>query len=220
MNPFTSLRTWIDEGVLLLCLADADTPTPDPQEWMTSQELARWRSFALPVPAAEFRMGRWLLRLCARGLFGRDEPPLTDPRGRPYWASPPQAPLFSLAHSSGFVALALHRIGPIGVDLEDPRRHVNAHALAHRFFTPAEREWVDRDGSDAFWRVWTRKEALLKAEGSGLAGRISRVDVLAAEAEGWHFAEWVESSRRLCVASRSPGSPLKVWRHPFTSPPA
>ena len=59
--------------------------------------------------------------------------------------------------------------GPIGLDVEQVRGLTDLAAMAGHVHSPAE---LARDGTpdqDAFFRAWTRKEALLKATGEGLA---------------------------------------------------
>ncbi len=95
----------------------------------------------------------------------------TAEHGKPYV---PGAPLrFSMSHSRG---LALFAVGhcEVGVDVERLRRELDTAALAARFF-PAEeaRELADAPQSEqtrVFARLWTRREAYLKARGIGIAG--------------------------------------------------
>ena len=87
---------------------------------------------------------------------------------------------FNVAHSSGVVAVALSRHGTVGVDVER-RREVRApERLAERALTPDERtlhrQWIAQGASpvDAFLRVWTVKEARLKALGLPIGAGLSR----------------------------------------------
>jgi len=90
-----------------------------------------------------------------------------------------RAPVFNLSHSDRHAALAIAREGRIGVDLElarpDPQR-----ALLLELLAPGERAAAgaldDAAFSSAFHVAWTRKEACLKALGSGFSVHPSRVD--------------------------------------------
>ena len=79
----------------------------------------------------------------------------------------------SLSHSRMMAAAAVTAIGPVGVDLE-PVRPVDALALARRWFLAPEAAWLawlppgQRD--EAFLGLWTQKEAIAKALGTGLRG--------------------------------------------------
>lgn len=77
---------------------------------------------------------------------------------------------FNLSHSDD---LALIAIGgaDIGVDLEHIRAQPDSAAIAERFFTAAEVDYMNRLPShlqaQAFFSCWTRKEAFVKARGEG-----------------------------------------------------
>ncbi|MFI5711720.1 4'-phosphopantetheinyl transferase family protein [Kribbella sp. NPDC051620] len=75
----------------------------------------------------------------------------------------------SLSHTDRLVAVAAGLSGPVGIDLED--RYPRAvTALARRWFTPAELAWmsVQPEELEAFLHLWTAKEAVGKALGTGL----------------------------------------------------
>lgn len=94
-----------------------------------------------------------------------------DARGKPRLAHP-GAPAFNLSHTEGLALVAVART-PVGIDVERLRPLADALGLARRFLAPAEAAAVAAGGAAgrdaAFLRVWTRKEALLKASGHGLA---------------------------------------------------
>ncbi len=66
----------------------------------------------------------------------------------------------------------------LGVDLERLRPVGEAERIVASFFTAAEQAAfaaiADPDRPEAFLRGWTRKEAVLKAFGSGIAGLAAR----------------------------------------------
>ena len=79
---------------------------------------------------------------------------------------------FNLAHSGGMILIAMSRAGTVGIDVEDPAREVEALEIARTNFHPDEVAWIEsREAEErraAFYRVWTRKEAVAKADGRGL----------------------------------------------------
>ncbi|MEX2093895.1 MAG: 4'-phosphopantetheinyl transferase superfamily protein [Pirellulales bacterium] len=89
---------------------------------------------------------------------------------------------FNLAHSGSLTLIAVTRDGEIGVDVELVRPVDQAHEIAARNFHSAERDALrDADTASlpaAFMRCWTRKEAVLKAIGTGLGYPLSAFDVL------------------------------------------
>jgi 4'-phosphopantetheinyl transferase len=88
---------------------------------------------------------------------------------------------FNLAHSDDLALIAITRLGPIGVDVEFVRPMADAGELVARFFSPRESarfETVPADQKDAaFFNLWTRKEAWLKATGDGIGHLLNRVEV-------------------------------------------
>lgn len=94
--------------------------------------------------------------------------------GKPSLAAPAHGGAFNLSHSDdiGLLLWAPHG-GDWGVDVERLRAVPDAADLARQVFTPAERAaWSAGDPlgrTRDFLRLWTRKEACLKAIGSGLS---------------------------------------------------
>lgn len=78
---------------------------------------------------------------------------------------------FNLTHSGGTGFLAFHAGAPVGIDFEPHRLVPDFLAIARRFFHPAETEAITHhsDPSAAFLAAWTRKEAVVKARGTGIA---------------------------------------------------
>jgi 4'-phosphopantetheinyl transferase len=92
---------------------------------------------------------------------------------KPGLAGPAGDVRFNLTHSEGLALLAVARALELGVDMERVRPMPGALSLAQRFFAPEEISdlqsvWGTPDGEPAFFRCWTRKEAVLKASGAGL----------------------------------------------------
>ena len=80
---------------------------------------------------------------------------------------------FNVSHSHELAVYAFTRGSQIGVDVECIRPMPNAAALLERFFSPEEvQQWQQMPAERqlrAFFQGWTRKEAWLKAVGSGLS---------------------------------------------------
>jgi 4'-phosphopantetheinyl transferase len=86
---------------------------------------------------------------------------------------------FSLSHSRSIAVLAVANGEPVGVDVEDVRPIEPEVADSH--FSASERSQLNQLQGDAwllgFYRCWTRKEAILKAEGVGLSRPLDSFDV-------------------------------------------
>lgn len=79
---------------------------------------------------------------------------------------------FNISHSHDYIALILSKNGEVGIDIEKikPRKHIDA--LACRVFKASEIIWINNQTNvlASFYRLWSLKEAYLKATGEGLAG--------------------------------------------------
>ena len=87
------------------------------------------------------------------------------PQGRPH--VPGEAFNCSLAHADGLSVLACAPCGRVGVDAASAPDAALAAQLDASFFTPAERQALAQRRYSPL-QLWTRKEAALKAAGTGL----------------------------------------------------
>ena len=114
-----------------------------------------------------------LARLCEDSVYGPIE---KDGNGKPYFAAL-GAPHFSISHSEIIVAAALADTcdGRIGIDVEPINTDRNALSIAERFFSPDELSRFKACGGthDAFYSLWTEKEARAKLFGDGLGFELS-----------------------------------------------
>jgi 4'-phosphopantetheinyl transferase len=101
-----------------------------------------------------------------------------DDKGRPLVTSPPGLHV-SLSHAEAVVAAALSWDGPVGVDVERLRPLAQRDALIRAALCEAERQAVQdvpEPARDAqVLRFWTRKEAVAKALGTGLATNLRAI---------------------------------------------
>ncbi len=75
---------------------------------------------------------------------------------------------FNLSHSGDYVVLAADEFA-VGVDIE--YMGVVPEKVAQRCFTLEERNWMccQKDVTEAFYRLWTGKESIMKATGLGFS---------------------------------------------------
>ena len=108
------------------------------------------------------------------GLCEAAEPIVRDEHGCPRLRLHPEWH-FSLSHSGEWGVCALAE-SPVGIDVER-QRAVQAERLAERYFSPQEATWLktltESERQQAFFRLWTAKESVLKAQGVGLSGGLS-----------------------------------------------
>lgn len=111
------------------------------------------------------------------GIPPAQVPLQTTPLGKPYIQGHPVH--FNLSHSEDWALIGLHAQKIIGVDIELHHTIQELDALARQNYTSAE--WVALQASvdplDAFLTCWTRKEACLKALGSGFSIEPGRFEV-------------------------------------------
>lgn len=82
--------------------------------------------------------------------------------GKPYLEG---GPYFSISHCKAGIAVAIGD-QPIGIDIETIR-HANED-LVERTMNEKERLGIRELGMREFTRLWTQKEAIVKAEGTGI----------------------------------------------------
>ena len=91
--------------------------------------------------------------------------------GHPLW--------FNLSHSGDDIALLMSDEGEVGCDIEVIRPRKNWQALANAVFSMTEHDELEREAPEerlaAFWRIGTRKEAIIKQRG-GSAWQIVSID--------------------------------------------
>ncbi|MGW2181165.1 4'-phosphopantetheinyl transferase family protein [Streptomyces sp. NPDC001732] len=165
-------------------------PDPDALTLLDAAERERLSRIAHPLQAAQFAAGRAgarsilsrLLQVSPHEIrFGRATcPECGDRRHGPPVVDRPRTPFrISLSHSEGYCLFAIAQV-PVGVDVEGVRE-MDTEELGRIALTPAERRHVrsfppGRARHRAFLRCWTRKEAVLKAVGTGIAGDLTAVE--------------------------------------------
>jgi len=80
---------------------------------------------------------------------------------------------FNLSHSGNMAILAVCKQHSLGIDVEFAERKVDWRGISKRFFTPNEQQQLDKlteeEQRQAFFQIWTRKEAHMKVTGQGLS---------------------------------------------------
>ncbi|MDB9315783.1 4'-phosphopantetheinyl transferase superfamily protein [Spirulina sp. CS-785/01] len=173
----SELEDWrLPPDTLHLWLVDRrEWETEEARFWGILSDLERRRAnrFLQKRDRRAFILGRGLLRLFLSHYLHHPPQTLTftySDQGKPALVSSPLQ--FNLSHSGEFALYGFTRQTPLGVDLEKirPLPHLK---LAQRFFQPQEYQALSRlpprDQELAFFRIWTRKEAYLKATGEGIA---------------------------------------------------
>lgn len=154
---------------------------------LSPEEIARFARFKPEHKRREYALSRALLR----GVLGdalTAKPAELEfsygDKGKPALAGVfAHAEIrFNLSHSGGMTILAVTRCKvDLGVDVERLRADVDCIGLASRYFSSREsRELAGLAASarpPAFFACWTRKEALVKALGMGIAFGLAEFSV-------------------------------------------
>lgn len=156
--------------------ADLSVPPTDAQVSMLSEdEIARAARFVFPRDRRRYLAAHCALRHLLAARTGRPQAALAfleGPFGKPSLAGAPRC-AFNLSHSDDVALVAMADSGEIGVDVELLRPMPDAIDLARHNFSAAECAELAAtrapDQALAFLLGWTRKEACLKAIGSGLS---------------------------------------------------
>ncbi|MFI1567892.1 4'-phosphopantetheinyl transferase family protein [Streptomyces sp. NPDC020490] len=148
---------------------------------LSDTERRRTASFVRLADAATYACAHVALRRLLGAYLGlppRDVPFVREPcpgcagpHGRPAVAHPDPPLHFSLAHSHGMAAVAVsHKV--TGIDVQRLPRADTVELCTPSLHPQEQAELADLDTEErrtAFGRTWTRKEAYLKALGTGLS---------------------------------------------------
>jgi 4'-phosphopantetheinyl transferase len=166
----------------IIRLDDGNDLVSDPYAPLSAAELARASRFVSDRARREYVATRAALRRLVSARLGISAGEVALERtalGKPYVVGAPLE--ICVSHSWPFAAVAVSSSGPVGIDVEHRTRARDVRRAVAR--VASERELAALEaaaGAEQALRIWTRKEAVLKAEGTGLAGSLSQLDTTAA----------------------------------------
>lgn len=158
--------------------------TPDAQRetealgWLDAAERSRRDRFLYPRPRREFTLCRAAVRslLCRELGCGNAELSFETAKfGKPFarFRGIPAPVAFNVSHSGRHGLIALAPKGRIGVDVEERSTKRNLDGYIRLLFAPEERTALEKSRGrgrvELFYRLWTLKEAAIKAAGAGLS---------------------------------------------------
>jgi 4'-phosphopantetheinyl transferase len=211
------------------------------ESWLSDEECQRWQRFMFPQDRLRFLQARALVRSVLARYLALAPAQLEFTRnayGKPQLHLPTATPLpvvqFNLSHTQGLLALAVTVDDAIGVDVESVTRKVSMLALAERFFAASEvamlQQCAPAELRERFFRLWTLKEAYVKACGLGLqmgldtfafsfgtddvvsliqGKRQSDEEAMATVNNAWSFLQLAHGDYRLAVALNATGVGLE-----------
>jgi 4'-phosphopantetheinyl transferase len=156
------------------------------QRFLSVEELQRAKRLVVEERREQFVAGRGILRELLGEQLGEDPGAIRISQGefgKPHLTDhlEPDALCFNLSHAGEFMLVTFAAGREIGVDLEQLRPELDFRPMAERYFS--EREQADlfslpeSEQLTAFYRCWTRKEAYIKATGTGFSQPSNGFDV-------------------------------------------
>ncbi len=149
---------------------------------LSPAEQTRAARFQVADHRRRFAISHGALRAILAGYTGQDALALefgSGTRGKPSLLSA-SGWHFNLTHSAQLAMVAVARI-ELGIDVEKRRHLESLRQIANRHFSKVEFELLEAlpqgEQLTGFYRCWTRKEAYVKAIGSGLASSLDVFDV-------------------------------------------
>ncbi len=129
-------------------------------------------SFIIYHACKRFILSQYLLKKPNELIFSKKE------NGKPILI--PQILYFNLSHTHNLGILAITKDKEIGIDIENTKREMDYLNIAKRFFHAIEYESLIKLANNEqrkkyFYRLWTAKEAILKATGEGLSEKLNQV---------------------------------------------
>ncbi len=154
---------------------------------LSREERDRASRFRLLRDRTHFIVRRGVLRKICSAYLEETAPKLAfeyGPRGKPHLSRTQNGMdlRFSLSHSDGIALYAITEGREVGIDIERIRFNMAWESVAPMCLSAREiallRSLSPPAQTRTFFMLWTRKEAYVKARGTGLSAYLSDVDVL------------------------------------------
>lgn len=143
--------------------------------YLSAAELEQANRFHFEKDARHWRACRTALRCILGEALELDPSDLAfdlGPHGKPLLPPPHDGLHFNLSHCRDLALVALCRVGPVGIDLEPAKRTPGLLDCESAFCHPDEIARLPASPDDraaCLLELWTSKESLLKALGTGLS---------------------------------------------------
>lgn len=190
MIPAPPVRMTIRSSVIRvwrIALDDWSALTPARLAWLDPDESARAERFYGTAHAQRWRVAHVALREIlgeATNTHPRDLQFVRGPQGKPALAGV-ESLAFNLSHAADIAVVAVGGRVALGVDVEHVSDAPDLADLALTHFAEDERASIasldDAERVRAFYRCWTRKEAVVKALGVGIGYDLQSFSVTVTE---------------------------------------
>ncbi len=153
---------------------------------LTLEQAEREKKLADPIRKSRYIVKKAILSLLLSRYTGAPPTEIklaTSHYGKPHVIANANSPTveFNLSHSGEWLFIAFSARGPVGIDIELIIDDFPVSKISRKFFSSCEASLIDDCPKDcqaqAFFKVWVRKEAYIKAIGKGLYLSLNSFDV-------------------------------------------
>ncbi|GAA4973303.1 4'-phosphopantetheinyl transferase family protein [Algibacter aquimarinus] len=186
-NPYDANYTFNDSDIIIykVNLADYYKMVNELSYFLNTEEINRAKRYHKEKDSSQFIICRSLLKIVLSLHTNLDIKQIKlayRHNKKPYLASHPLL-FFNVTHSEDFGLISL-ATRPVGVDIEFINPDYDFINLLEALFNTNEIDFIKnaKDKKHAFYCLWTRKEAFVKAIGKGIDDDFSKVPSL----DGFH----------------------------------
>lgn len=190
---------------------------------LSADEQARAAQFIKPPDSERFILCRGLLRDTLARYLNSDPSDLCfsqNENGKPFL--PKSGLSFNVSHSRNRLLIAITAGRAVGVDIEFRRNGVQMNSIAERWFSPDEKMFFQgsENPQEAFFDLWAKKEAYVKALGEGIFRELNSFTVPLDSApdfptigkmDNWFFQTLeIDPAYAAAIVFEAPAIPVKL----------
>jgi 4'-phosphopantetheinyl transferase len=154
------------------------------ERFLSSEEKRRVRQFRFDPMRRRYILTHGALRLILSDYLGTSPATLRFGKGRfgkPFLINSSEVVSFNLSHCIDLALITVTAGRSVGIDVERVRDLQYLDAIVKRFFSPDEQDLLYSapagERSHAFFTIWTRREAVVKALGLNLRTALTDIQV-------------------------------------------
>jgi len=166
---------------------------------LSEQERTRAERFSYESDRLRFIQAHGIVRQILADYAGKNAAALSfraNRFGKPFLVRDANTPniQFSVSHSGNCCVLALRLDHSIGIDVEKLRDLPNLKRMSYRYFTQSEADTLGAlqgtQQRNAFFSLWTHKEAMVKGLGISLAANLRQIEFDFDPTRGLRLVSW------------------------------
>lgn len=190
----------------LFYVKNEEVTLPSEASYLSKQEVSELESFGIQERRNQYLISRWLSKSLLGSLLGIpaiEVSTIKGALGKPYLEDELNFLKidFNISHTKEITLVGIAHQMQIGVDVEKVAMKRSSEVAA-RFFTPPEAKWLaegqtPQEQVNRFFRIWSMKEAVIKAVGGGVFQNIKQITfqeehgslILLSSIEPWSLKE-------------------------------